>query len=141
MIKGSFGNLGKALSLFLSLLILAVPIVAQENWQQETIAKAKKQAGQDAPGFIFGIYGCMAPLIVPLVVGSGWMYKPSPPPTAVVGKSPEYVALFTETYQRHMQKAAAKWAWYGSAVGCLFWVALSVLTVFAAEEAYQPYYY
>lgn len=103
------------------------------NWQQKAIANAKKHGKRDSPGIIFSFYGCTAPIIAPIVIGSGWVFKPSPPPTAIVGKSPEYVALYTETYQRSMQKTAAKRAWMGSIVGCVVYAGLGLLTVFSAK--------
>jgi len=113
---------------------VAQPITQRSvNWQQKAIANAKKDGKRDAPGIVFALYGCVAPIISPIVIGSGRVFKPSPPPTAIVGKSPEYVALYTETYQRSMQKAAAKKAWMGSIVGCVGYAGLGLLPLIVAK--------
>lgn len=137
MIKGSFGNLGKALSLFLALLILAVPILAQQTSQQQAIIEAEKQAKQDTNKtlwFIIGFFGNV------LGLAAGFLLTPNPPATALLGKSSEYAAFYTETYQKKAKSIRGNNALYGCGTSTALWIILYV-AVFAAAASTSPYYW
>ena len=65
------------------------------------------------------IIGCMFPgfgLMAP------YMYKPPAPAGALVGKSPEYVAYYTDAYKVEMERLQFRYALNG----CITWGAVNV---------------
>lgn len=75
--------------------------------------------------------GCLGGSVV---LGAAHFYTPAPPAEKLIGKSPEYVAAYTLTYQETLQKdnriAAAGGCLAGSVVAALLW-----------SRFYQDYYY
>jgi len=136
MIKGSFGNLGKALSLFLAVLILAVPVLAQQTSTQQAAIEADNLAKKNVNKFLWFGIGFLLNFVGPAV---GYLLAPAPPQTALVGKSPEYVAAFTDAYQRKAKSIQGTYGLYGCLVNTAVWVALYAL-VFAAATT-TPYYW
>lgn len=138
MIKGSFGNLGKTLSLFLALLIIAVPILAQQT--QQEVLRAEQQGEQDAirdhKKMTWFIVGCLA-LVPGLLIAT--LIEPRPPQAAILGKSPDYVAAYTDAYVRKTKGLRTNWALYGCGTGALLYVGLWV-AVIAAAASETTYY-
>uniref|UniRef100_A0A7C2PLG9 Uncharacterized protein n=1 Tax=candidate division WOR-3 bacterium TaxID=2052148 RepID=A0A7C2PLG9_UNCW3 len=94
---------------------IANPIVLNAA-QSEEIANACRQAEFDAQRDVNGTLwlgaGCLFGL---LGVGAAYIFEPSPPASRLLGKSPEYVASYTDCY-----KAAAKKIQTNNAIkGCV----------------------
>lgn len=123
------------LTLVIVSLIFSMPLLtlAQEN-PIEPAQSEQVQAIQDAErdaeahiskGMWFGI-GCIFPgvgLLAP------YFYQPAPPTSVLLGKSPEYIAYYTDTYKRKTQNLQFTSALGGCVTsGCLygFLVVLSV---------------
>ena len=64
-------------------------------------------------GLIGSGVGCLLPFI-PISA-----YKSGPPPERLIGKSPEYVKLYTDTYKSKVRQLRIVSAGAGGALGCL----------------------
>lgn len=62
--------------------------------------------------FLPGWYGCLLP---PVGLAGTYFYRPAPPLARLMGKSPEYVDVYTSTYKSKRGTIQAQWA----AAGCL----------------------
>ena len=134
----------QVISIFVLLLLLSsAPLIfAQANpvgVQSEQVQAIQVQAIQDAErdalvhhnrpmwfaiGCIFPGVGLLAP----------YFYQPLPPASAFIGKSPEYVAYYTDTYKRKTQNLQFQ----GAAIGCgtfgVFYAFVMVVAI--AEEGF-----
>ena len=117
-----------------SLSILVLPIASNikaatlstsqsQQDAQTACIDAERRATSDVSGSTWFIIGCLAGVL-------GWVIalvsEPSPPATALLGKSPEYVASYTDCYKRKNKDIKTKKALTGCLVGTGCIVALYV---------------
>lgn len=128
----------KTFSLFLALTILVIPLLAQVN--QTDLSQARMQAEIDAKRdvkaavwFIIGCAGSLIGLLIAQVI------TPSPPQAALVGKSPEYVAAYTDVYVRKVKSIRTNYSLYGCGASVVGYGVLIAVLVASAEE--EIYYY
>lgn len=128
----------KAFSLFLALTILAIPLLAQVD--QTVLSQARMQAEIDAKrnanAAIYFIIGCAGSLLGLLVAQ---VATPSPPQAALVGKSAEYVAAYTDVYVRKIKSIRTSYSLYGCGASVVLWGAIILIIAASAEE--DLYYY
>ena len=128
-----------ALVFFMAVLIFSMPIVtlAQQNSvQSEAIAAAEVDAEVDTNTTFWFVVGCFGSLF-------GLLYAnynaPSAPASRLLGKSPEYVAFYSDAYTIKAKKLQTDQAVRGcianavaqAACGCLYVAAFA-----AAAESY-----
>lgn len=128
----------KTFSLFLALTILAIPILAQVD--QTDLSQARMQAEidakRDANAVVYFIAGCAGSLLGLLIAQ---VVTASPPQTALIGKSPEYVAAYTDVYVKKVKSIRTKYSLYGCGASVVVWGA--ILLVIAASTEEELYYY
>ncbi len=64
-------------------------------------------------------------------VGTAALMDPNPPPRRLLGKSPEYVAIYTDTYTKEMRSSRVELA----SVGCLVGIALYGLIMLSDDSS------
>ena len=106
------------------------PLSPAEALKMQAIADAQKDVETYINKPMWFMLGCMLPvfgLITP------YLYKPPIPAGELIGKSPEYVAYYTDAYQVGMEKLQFRSALNGfitaSAVSCLGFGCLTVTGV------------
>lgn len=116
----------------LSMSLLVTPIIAQ-GVQTDACMAAQAAADRDinttlwfGAGCLFGIFG----------LGAAYVIEPSPSATSLLGKSPEYVAVYTDCYRDGAQKIQKSKAMTGCLVGTGVQVAAWVLLSAATATAY-----
>lgn len=128
----------KAFSLFLALTILAIPLLAQVD--QTDLSQARMQAEidakRDAGAAVWFIVGCAGSLLGLLIAQ---LSSPSPPQAALIGKSPEYVAAYTDVYVRRIKSIRTAYSLYGCGASVVFWGTIILIAAAAADD--DPYYY
>ena len=122
------------LILFAVVLLASVnPVIAQEGVGEtsDICQRAKLDAQADVnkmlwfgAGCLFGIFG----------LGAAYIIEPSPPATRLLGKPPEYVAVYTDCYRDEAKRIRTKGAWLGCVVGSVLSVAWYVVLVAAAAS-------
>lgn len=65
---------------------------------------------------IGGVIGLTAGTFAPLIWT--YFYQSNPPPERLLGKSPEYVESYTNTYKAKTRQLRTFWAAAGTAIGC-----------------------
>lgn len=112
----------KFLSLLVLALLLAAPgtAIAQETIDPCVQAQLDAEREVDTPlwfaaGCLFGIFG----------IGAAYLLEPSPSAMGLVGKSADYVAVYTECYQSKGRSEQTSKAF----VGCLTGTALQAAVV------------
>jgi len=122
----------KSISLFLSVVMLFIPLIvnAQEIISEEK-AKAVEQAEADAEIDVntakWMMSGC---LLNYLAVEKAHKSALSPDPSGFLGKSPEYVKVYTKAYKEKAQAIQARYAM----VGCFIISTISAVVVIIAVK-------
>jgi len=78
------------------------------------MAQAEQDALADTSGTMWMAVGC---LVGVLGVVIGYVVEPSPPPTRLLGRSPEYVASYTQAYRYAGKREQGSKALTGCLVG------------------------
>ncbi len=99
--------------------VVASPVMVQAQSAQRACMQAEMDAEADvnkvlwiAAGFFLGLLG----------VGAAYVLEPDPPASNLLGKSPEYVAVYTDCYKRKGKSVQVKNAVIGCVLGNLLYV-------------------
>lgn len=114
----------KFTSLFLAVMMFVFPIVVNAQATADAIAQAQVDASSDVNGMLWMGAGCLFGI---LGVGAAYIIEPSPKATRLLGKSPEYVAAYTDAYKNKAKSVQTSNAW----IGCLGGTALYLLLLLA----------
>ncbi len=120
-----------AIAAVMSFMVFAVPILAQMDDITAGRIAGTQAARVGTNGTLWLAIGCIGGL-VGLVVA--YAIEPQPPATMLLGKSPEYVAAYTDAYRATGKSVQTGKAWTGCIVGALIYIGAAVL-VAVAEEA------
>ena len=105
--------------------------IAQQNLvQTEAATAAEADANKDISKVLCFSAGCVLSvlfflpspygyLLPPTGIIGSYSYQPSPPPSRLIGKSPEYVAAYTSVYQLKRGNIQAQWTSAGCLSGCV----------------------
>jgi hypothetical protein len=128
----------KVISVILTYLLLALPIIAQQN-QTNACTQAQIDAKNEIDGNIWFGAGCLFGLVG---LGAAYVLEPSVPATKLLGKDAEYVAYYTECYQDAGKDLQTSKAMTGCLIGTGVQIAFYVLLIATASStANDPYYY
>ena len=106
-----------------------VTIAQQTFVQAEAATTAEADANKDVNKLLCFGAGCVLSVLFFLpspygyflpptgIIGS-YSYRPSPPPSRLIGKSPEYIAAYTSAYQLKRGNIQARWTSAGCLSGC-----------------------
>ena len=133
--KTSLKSPFKFLALLMAVLTFSMSFVtfAQQNsLQMEAIVAAERDAQGDTSTGLWFLGGCLGGVLAVIVA---YAVEPTPSATRLLGKSPEYVAFYTEAYQEKAKKLRANSAWAGCIVSGLVTV-VYVMAAIAATESY-----
>jgi len=120
------GLLMKITSMVLIVLMIGMPVTLLA--QQQDYMQGKMDGERDAKGnpvWVLAGLGCGV-----IGAGAAYMTKPSPPSTAILGKSTEYIMGYTEGYQNKARKQNAMYACGGWAA----WVVIYLALISSASE-------
>jgi len=73
-----------------------------------------------AAGFFGGIAGVLVAYIL----------QPNPPASKFIGKTPEYVAVYSECYRQKARNIRTQKAWIGCGVGAILGTSVSIAVTF-----------
>jgi len=116
-------------AIVMSLMIFAVPILAQQSEMMAGRMAGEQAARASVNGMLWFLVGCTGS-VIGLVLA--YYLEPSPSATQLLGKSPEYAAAFTDAYKATAKSIQTRNAWTGCIVtgvvyaGCSVWYALAV---------------
>ena len=121
------------LALLTAILTFSTPFVtfAQQNLQMEAIVAAERDAQNDVNKGLWFLGGCFGG-VIGVIIAYG--VEPSPPATRLLGKSPEYVAFYTQAYAEKAKKLQTNSALGGCCVVTLY-VATYGVVMLAAHSS------
>lgn len=122
----------------MSLMVLAMPILAQQGDMEVGRMAGSQAARVNTNGSVWLAIGCLGGIsclggIIGIAIA--YVVEPSPPATTLLGKSPEYVAAYTDAYKMTAKSIQTSKAWTGCIVGSLAYIAIAVLAAVADEAA------
>jgi hypothetical protein len=97
----------------------------------EACAAAQADAEEETSGALWFLAGCALTWVG--VVGA-YVIKPNPTATKLLGKSPEYVAAYTDCYKDKAVSIQTKWAWIGCGVSAVAYLIYVIAVVAAASS-------
>jgi len=103
-----------SVSILLSILSLPLLALAQDEEAGDACLQAQLDAQSKVNGTIWLGAGCLFGL---LGVGAAYLITPTPSAVALLGKSPDYVAVYTDCYADEGRSIQTKNAWLGCLLG------------------------
>ncbi len=108
----------KVVSTLIILSMIAVPIIILAEDAGDACMQAQSAAKQDANGILWFTLGLLiggvaTPLAGIIATIVGYNLTATPPASALLGKSPEYVAAYTDCYSREVKKLRGNNTLYG----------------------------
>ena len=107
-----------------------VTIAQQTVVQIEAATAAEADANKDVNKLLCFSAGCVLSALFflpspygyffpPTGIIGAYSYRPAPPPSRLIGKSPEYIATYTSAYQLKRGNIQAQWTSAGCLSGCV----------------------
>ena len=120
-------------------------IAQQNSVAEQAVAEAEADANKDVnkplwfatggllSGLVFvplsGVYSCLLP---PVGLAGTYFYQPNPPTERFIGKSAEYVAIYSETYKKERSRLQVFWSTAGCASGSVVITGCTVVGLVSA---------
>lgn len=101
--------------------LITAPVMVSAQSVQKACAQAQIDAKQDVNGMLWLAAGFFLGL---LGVGAAYVIEPDPPAMKLMGKSPEYVAAYTDCYKRAGRDIQVKKAITGCVAGALLYAGI-----------------
>ena len=120
-------------ALLMAVLTFSMPFItlAQQNLQVEAIIAAERDAQNDVNTSLWFLGGCLGG-VIGLIIAHG--VEPAPPATRLLGKSPEYVAFYTDAYKAKAKKLQTNSALGGCVVSALAYTVLYIVVLAEASD-------
>lgn len=118
------------------ILIFGMPFIAlaqQNSPQAEALLAAEQDVAANINQGLWFLGGCLGG---PLALIFAYTYEPSPPASRLLGKSPEYVAFYTDAYKTKSSKLQTSRALTGCVVSSAVYLILSVRLASAGADTY-----
>jgi len=137
-----FGGRWKiGLALLMAFVMFSLPTLINAAMISDQVEQARldaeAQAMRDNSGILWFFLGFLGGVITIAIAA---LITPNVPQTALLGKSPEYVATYSDAYISKAKKIRLNNALIGCGAWAVLWVVL-VVVVFAATEEATDYYY
>jgi len=122
-----------ALALTVAVLVYPTTVLASEGegTAAEGTAAGQSDGRANTNGVLWLGAGCLLQVIG---VAAAYLYTPTPQAMPLLGKSPEYVAAYTDAYGDAAKSVQTGNAWVGCVAAALAWVAIEFLVI---SDAYQ----
>lgn len=119
----------RAISIGLIGVLIALPLsngFAQPSEIEEAMQQARMDAQRDVNETLWLAIGCLGSIGG---LAASYLYAPSPPAAALLGKSPVYVAHYTDTYKREAQSIQSRNALRGCFIAAAAYAAYWLVVV------------
>jgi len=114
----------------MSLMVFAVPILAQQGDITAGRMAGSQAAKANTNGTLWLAVGCLGGIVG---VAVAYVVDSQPSATMLLGKSPEYVAAYSDAYRATGKSVQTGKAWTGCLLSALVYVGLAVLAAIADE--------
>lgn len=108
--------------MFLSVCLVILPVLAAAQEGADAMRQGQIDAAADVNGCLWLGGGFLCNM---LAVGVAFLIEPNPPAARLLGKSPEYVAVYTNAYRQKAKTIQVA----NSVIGCLASAALFAIFI------------
>ena len=126
-----------AIAFVMSLVMFATPILAQQGEIMAGRMAGEQAARANTNGMLWMAIGCVGSWVGIL---AAYIYEPSPPTTPLLGKSPEYVAAYTDAYKETAKKVQTSKVWIGCITSVVLYTVFYVVLYAAAATTTDTVY-
>ncbi len=129
-----YNNANKAICLVLALLLVAVPVMAEQAEKADITdyMQGKMDGQRDGKSSSEILWLAVGFLLGPVGILIGYLVPPTVPADRLIGKSTEYVQGYTEGYQNKGKQQNAIWAAGGCLLSAVGWCVYYFLVIAAA---------
>lgn len=115
------------------IIILCISIVTlpMMSYAQDPRVDAEREAERKTSKILWYGAGC---LLNGLGIILAYVVVPTPSASALVGKSSDYVAYYTDAYRDKAKSIQTKYAWYGCGTCALVYIAYYVVLIYALSS-------
>ena len=124
----------KVVSTLIILSLITVPVIVLAQDAGDACLQAQMDAERDVTGPLWFGAGCLFGI---LGVGAAYLIEPSPSAMGLLGKSPEYVAAYTDCYKDKGRSIQTKNAWTGCLIGVAAETVIYLIYYLAPVAAYS----
>ena len=124
----------KFVSTLIILSLIAVPVITLAQDAGDACLQAQMDAERDVTGPLWFGAGCLFGI---LGVGAAYLIEPSHSAMGLLGKSPEYVAAYTDCYKDKGRSIQTKNAWTGCLIGAATETVIYLIYYLALMAAYS----
>jgi hypothetical protein len=122
----------KPIALLLILLIFYIPLFVFAQDIQQAKLDAERDAAANTSGGLWFVAGCLGGVIGLIL---SYYLLPNPPQASLLGKSPEYVAAYTDAYKLKAKSIQTKKAWTGCGAAAVAYALCWVILIAAASSS------
>ncbi|MDQ1329341.1 MAG: hypothetical protein QG641_2630 [Candidatus Poribacteria bacterium] len=119
-----------AIAVVMSFVMFATPILAQQGEIMAGRMAGEMAARSEVNSMMWMAIGCIGGLLGVIIA---YVYEPSPSATQLLGKSPEYVASYSDAYKSVAKRTQASKAWIGCIASGILYIVYAVIVVAAAD--------
>ena len=105
-----------SIAVIMSFMVFALPILAQMDDMQAGLMDGQRDAQANTNRTLWLAAGCLGGWIG---LAAAYFMEPNPPATSLLGKSPEYVAAYTDSYRQTAKQLQTGKAWTGFITGAI----------------------
>jgi len=128
-------NIKRFITILLAFVMLVSPVILNASQDASSaIIAADKDVKTNTNGLLWLGAGCMFGL---LGVGAAYIMEPSPKASSLLGKSPEYVAAYTDEYKLRGRTIQTRYAWAGTFIRITIYGVYFLLIATARENIYS----
>ncbi|MFL5308580.1 MAG: hypothetical protein ACJ8F1_25430 [Polyangia bacterium] len=98
--------------------------------------EAMNDAHADTNGTLWFFAGCLLGVIGIIIA---YVAEPTPPPARLMGKSPEYLAIYTTTYKSEARSIQGRAAIWGTATAVAVFVVIYIVIIVAIVKSDPTY--
>jgi len=98
--------------------------------------EAMNDARADTNGTLWFFAGCLLGVIGIIIA---YVAEPTPPPARLMGKSPEYLAIYTTTYKSEARSIQGRAAIWGTATAVAVFVVIYIVVIVAIVKSDPAY--
>jgi len=111
--------------------LLVIAPLARAAEDADACTAAQTAAKANTSGGLWFVAGCLGGVIGLIC---SYAIVPNPPATALLGKSPEYVAKYTDCYREAAKGVQSRMAWTGCGIAAVGYVIYIIVVVAAVSS-------
>jgi hypothetical protein len=117
--------------------LVGLPLLVAQAQQTQQLQDAVRDAERDAESDVNPLVWIAAGFLLNVTgIGIAYFYEPSPPAFRLMGKSPDYVTMYTYAYKKKAKSIQTRNALIGCGLLVAVYISIYILAILAASRSY-----